>query len=220
MVQWRVLLVEDHPLMVEAVKLALGRSAEFEIVGITDSGSEVVALARRVQADLVLLDLGLPQVDGLDVLRSLRRSGSDTTVIIFSAHDDPDLVDTALREGAAGFISKRINAHDLAAALRQILDPTLFRPLAVAPTDGSASNHAKFSGRELEVLRALSDGLSNKEISERLSMTEQTVKARLASLYRKLGVSSRTEAVAAAYGRGLQNLSPPAEPVARRPAGS
>jgi DNA-binding NarL/FixJ family response regulator len=219
MVQRRVLLVEDHPLMVEAVKLALGRSADFEIVGIADSGSEAVALAARLQADLVLLDLGLPEVDGFEVLRSLRRSGSDTTVITFSAHDDPDLVDTALREGAAGFISKRINAADLPAALRQILDPTFFRPLVVTPTDGSGSDHAKLSGRELDVLRALLDGLSNREIGQRLSLTEQTVKARLTGLYRKLGVSSRTEAMAAAYGRGLQSSSP-AEPAARRLAGS
>jgi two-component system, NarL family, nitrate/nitrite response regulator NarL len=213
-----VLLAEDHPLMVEAVKLALGRSADFEIIGITQSGSEVVALATRLQPDLVLLDLALPQVDGLEVLRSLRRSGSDTAVIIFSAHDDADLVDNALREGAAGFISKRINADDLPAALRQILDPTLFRPLAVT-TDGSATDHPRLSSRELEVLHALLDGLSNKAISERLSVTEQTVKALLTSLYRKLGVSSRTEAVAAAYGRGLQNSSP-AEPAAGRLAGS
>jgi DNA-binding NarL/FixJ family response regulator len=219
MAQRSVLLVEDHPLMVEAVKLALGRSADFEILGITDSGREAVALATRLQPDLVLLDLALPQVDGLEVLRSLRRSGSDTAVIIFSAHDDAQLVDNALREGAAGFISKRINADDLPAALRQILDPTLFRPLAATSTDGSASDHAKLSGRELEVLWALSDGLSNKEIGERLSVTEQTVKARLTSLYRKLGVSSRTEAIAAAHARGLRNSSP-AKPAARRLAGS
>jgi DNA-binding NarL/FixJ family response regulator len=220
MAQRTVLLVEDHPLMIEAVKLALGRSAEFEILGITESGSEAVALATRLQPDLVLLDLALPQVDGLEVLRALRRSGSDAAVIIFSAHDDADLINTALREGAQGFISKRINADDLPAALRQILDPTLFRPLAVTPTDhGSNSDHAKLSSRELEVLHALLDGLSNKEIGARLCVTEQTVKARLTSLYRKLGVSSRTEAVAAAYGRGLQNSSP-AEPAARRLAGS
>src|SRR2546423_11572096 len=102
--QMRVLLAEDHPLMVEAVKLALGDSAEFQVVGITDSGSEVPALAECLEPDLVLLDLSLPDVDGLEVLRALRKSHSDTAVVILSAHDNADLVDNLLREGAAGFI--------------------------------------------------------------------------------------------------------------------
>ena len=204
----RILVAEDHPLMVEAVKEALALSSEFEVVATTQSGSEVVPLVQRLEPDLVLLDLSLMEDDGLDVLRAIRASGSDTQVVIFSAHDGANVIDTALKEGAAGFISKRIEPYDLAAALRQVLDPTLFMS---ATTDGDLSE------RELEVLRALLDGLSNKEIGQRLWLTEQTVKARLTSLYAKLGVSSRTEAVAVAYGRGFK-ASGPAKHVPRQAA--
>jgi DNA-binding NarL/FixJ family response regulator len=214
----RVLVAEDHPLMVEAVRLELGKSAEFEVVGVTESGSDVVALAKRVQPDLVLLDLSLPGVDGLEVLRTLRRDGSDAAVVVLSAYDDAGSVDNALRGGAAGFISKRIDPQDLPAALRQVLDSTLFRPLEV-PSEGPATADGGLTARELEVLRALLDGLSNKAIGERLWLSEQAVKARLTSLYRKLGASSRTEAVALAYGRGFKG-STPAESGSRRLADS
>jgi two-component system nitrate/nitrite response regulator NarL len=216
--QVRVLVAEDHPLMVEAVKLALAESAEFEVVGTTDSGNDVVVLTKRLRPDLVLLDLSLADGDGLEVLRAVRRSNSDVAVVILSGHDDANLVTNALREGASGFISKRIDPYDLPAALRQVLDPTLFRPAAASDGSGPAAA-GELTARDEEVLRALLDGLSNKQIGERLWLTEQTVKARLTSLYRKLGVSSRTEAVAVAYGRGFKGSSP-AEQKLRRLTGS
>ena len=214
----RVLLAEDHPLMIEAVKLALGGSAEFEVVAVTSSGSDVVALAERVRPDLVLLDLSLPGADGLDVLHALRGAVSDAVVVVLSGHDDAGSVDSALRGGATGFISKRIDPQDLSSALRQVLDSTVFRPLEV-PADGTATADPALTPRELDVLRALLDGLSNKEIGERLWLSEQAVKARLTTLYRKLGASSRTEAVAMAYGRGF-NGSSQAKSGSRRLAGS
>lgn len=206
----RVLLADDHPLIVEAVRLALGDSEDFEVVATTGAGRDVVALAGRAKPDLILLDLALEDLDGVEVLRALRRGHSEAVVVVLSAHDGHDIVDNALKEGAAAFISKRIDPYDLPAALRQVLDPTLFRP-ATAETD--------LSSRDLEVLRALLDGLSNREISARLCLTEQGVKARLTSLYRKLGVSSRTEAVAVAYARG-HKPSAPAETMPRRLTGS
>jgi DNA-binding NarL/FixJ family response regulator len=204
----RILVAEDHPLMVEAIKEALGQSTDFEVVAATHSGSDVMPLVLRHLPDLVLLDLSLLQEDGLDVLRAIRASGVDTQVVVFSAHDGRSSIDAALKEGAAGFISKRIEPFDLAAALRQVLDPTLFM---------SQTNDGDLNDRELEVLRALLDGLSNKEISKRLWLTEQAVKARLTSLYAKLGVSSRTEAVAVAYAQGFK-ASGPAKQVPRRAA--
>jgi len=208
--QLRVLLVEDHPLIVEAVKLALGDSGEFEVVATTGSGREVAPLAERHQPDLVLLDLGLPDLDGVEVLRALKRAASDPAIVVLSAHDGHEIIDNALQEGAAAFISKRIDPYDLPAALRQVLDPTLFR---------GATGDGELTSRDHEVLRALLDGLSNKQISERLWLTEQGVKARLTTLYRKLGVSSRTEAVAAAYSRGYKP-SLPAEHGPRRLTGT
>ena len=211
-----VLVADDHPLMLEAIRLALAESPEFEVAGETASGADVVVLAQRLQPDLILLDLSLPEVDGLEVLRALRRSASTARVVVLSAHEEPATVDAAFREGASAFISKRIDPGELSAALRQALDPTLFQPLRMNPlADGAAGKDGDLNERELDALHALADGLSNKEIAQKLWLTEQTVKFHLSSVYRKLGVSSRTEAVAAAYERGIHHtprLAPPADP--------
>ena len=123
-----------------------------------------------------------------------------------------ELIDAALRAGASAFITKRIDPRDLPAALRQALEPTLFQPLQqTVLVDGNAAP-VELTERELDVLNALADGLSNKAIGKRLWLSEQTVKFHLTSIYRKLGVSSRTEAIAMAYGRHLATSRPAGEP--------
>jgi DNA-binding NarL/FixJ family response regulator len=199
--QLTVLVGDDHPLMIEAIKLVLTESTEFEIAGVASSGAEVIALAERIEPDLVLLDLELPDADGVEVLRVLKRLDNSPQVVIFSAHEGSELVDEAFRAGASAFINKRIDPWDVPAALRQTVDPTLFQPLRLNPANGHAPPEAKLTKRELEILDALADGLTNKEIAKRLWLTEQTVKFHLSSVYRKLGVSSRTEALAATYAR-------------------
>jgi two-component system response regulator DegU len=207
-----VLVAEDHPLMVEAIKIVLAESEDFEVVGIAESGMEVAGLVEQVQPDLVLLDLSLPDLHGLDIVRSLSASKSPAQVVIFSAHEEPELIDAALRGGASAFITKRIDPRDLPAALRQALEPTLFQPLQqTVLVDGNAAP-VELTERELDVLNALADGLSNKAIGKRLWLSEQTVKFHLTSIYRKLGVSSRTEAIAMAYGRHLVTSKTAGEP--------
>jgi len=201
--QLTVLIGEDHPLMVEAIKLVLSESPEFEIVGVASLGAEVIAIAEETEPDLVLLDLELPDADGVEVLRALQRLANAPQVVIFSAHERSELVDDAFRAGASAFITKRIDPWDLPAALRQTVEPTLFQPLRLNPVAGSTVADAELTKRELEVLNALADGLTNRQIGKRLWLTEQTVKFHLSSVFRKLGVSSRTEALAAAYGRRI-----------------
>jgi DNA-binding NarL/FixJ family response regulator len=202
--QITVLVGEDHPLMVDAIKLVLAESTEFEIAGVATSGSEVITLAERVEPDLVLLDLDLPDGDGVHVLRGLQGLAKAPQVVILSGHEESDVVDAAFRAGASAFISKRIDPWDLPAALRQTLDPTLFQPLQLNPVDGNQPTDAKLTEREQEILDALADGLTNKQIAKRLWLTQQTVKFHLSSIYRKLGVSSRTEAVAVTHGRRVR----------------
>jgi two-component system response regulator DegU len=198
-----VLVAEDHPLMIEAIKIVLAESEDFEVVGVAESGVEVAGLVEQVQPDLVLLDLSLPDLHGLDIVRSLSASKSPAQVVIFSAHEEPELIDVALRSGASAFITKRIDPRDLPAALRQALEPTLFRPMQQPGLVNGNAAPVELTERELEVLNALTDGLSNKAIGKRLWLSEQTVKFHLTSIYRKLGVSSRTEAIATAYGQRL-----------------
>ncbi len=207
-----VLVAEDHPLMIEAIKMVLAESEDFEVVGVAGSGMEVAGLVEQVQPDLVLLDLDLPELHGLDVVRSLSASKSPAQVVIFSAHEDPKLIDAALRGGASAFITKRIDPRDLPAALRQALEPTLFRPMQQPVLVNADAGRVELTERELDVLNALTDGLSNKAIGKRLWLSEQTVKLHLTSIYRKLGVSSRTEAIAIAYGRHLATSKTAGEP--------
>ena len=207
-----VLVAEDHPLMSEAIKTVLAESADFEVVAVAESGAQVEGLVERFMPDLVLLDLELPELHGLDVVRSLSASDSPAQVVIFSAHEEPELIEAALRAGASAFITKRIDPRDLPAALRQALEPTLFQPVhSPALVDGKAAP-VELTEREMDVLNALTDGLSNKAIGKRLWLSEQTVKFHLTSIYRKLGVSSRTEAIAMAYGRNLVTSKTVGEP--------
>ena len=142
------------------------------------------------------MDLDLPELHGLDVVRSLSASKSPAQVVIFSAHEEPELINAALRGGASAFVTKRIDPRDLPAALRQALEPTLFRPMHQPVLVNADAGRVELTERELDVLNALTDGLSNKAIGKRLWLSEQTVKLHLTSIYRKLGVSSRTEAIA------------------------
>ena len=197
-------MVDDHPLMVEAIRLALAGSEDFEIVGVAASGAEIVPLVRRTTPDVVLLDLRMPAVDGLAALRALRGAGVETKVIVFSAMEEPRLVELVLRFGACAFIMKRIDPFDLGAAIRQALDQTLFQPLNANPlAAGAPGGNGELNERELAILRGVGEGLSNKKIAEREWLAEQTVKFHLGHIYKKLGVSSRTEAVAQACQSGL-----------------
>jgi DNA-binding NarL/FixJ family response regulator len=200
----QVLVIEDHPLMVEAIRVSLSSSDEFEIVGVAEDGGEALELAGRLRPAVVLLDLRLPGVDGLEILRRLKDSIPATKLVVLSACDESDIVELALRAGASAFITKRIDPHDLAAALRQALDQTLFQPFRPNPLlAAGAPPEPTLNKRELALLAGVVEGLSNKEIAKRMSYAEQTVKLDLTRVYKKLGVSSRTEAMAVAYRRGL-----------------
>jgi DNA-binding NarL/FixJ family response regulator len=206
--RFKVLVVEGHPMMVDAIRFALPRSGQFEVSGAIDSGSQACAVAERTQPDLILLDLQLPDVDSFDVLRALVRAGNRAKIVVFSADESPELVDRALRAGACAFITKRIEPSDLAAALRQALDQTLYQPRHVNQAPPDLAGDVELDEREFEILVALCDGLSNKEIAKRLWLGEQTVKFQLTRIYRKLGVSSRTEAVVAAWENGVLDTAP------------
>jgi DNA-binding NarL/FixJ family response regulator len=146
----------------------------------------------------------MPGVDGLTALRALRQADIETKVIALSGLEDPELVARVLRACATAFIMKRTHPADLGAAIRQALDQTVYTALPEKPElAGGNGSKAQLNERELEILHAVGEGLSNKQIAERAWLAEQTVKFHLTHIYRKLGVSSRTEAVAAAYRSGL-----------------
>ena len=200
----KVLVVDDHRLMLEAIRVQLEREDDISVVGCVDSGETVVALVGQTGPDVVLLDVRMPGMDGLTVLEQLQARYPGIAVVMLSGIEDPALVRAALERGAAAFVLKGIDPRDLAGAVRQVMRGTIFRALD-RPRVGtlSALEEAGLSPRELSILEALESGGSNREIAERLFVAEQTVKFHLTNIYRKLGVSSRTEAVHYAYANGL-----------------
>jgi DNA-binding NarL/FixJ family response regulator len=203
--------VDDHRLILAGIRRALERSPDIEVVGEADSGNQVLPLVARTSPDLVLLDLRLPDLDGLACLEALGEQFSDVKVVMLSAFADPEYVQAALSRGARGYIVKNVNPVDLASALRQALEGTVYHALGVPETDtrGRAQS-AGLTERERVVLEAAARGLSNRAIARELWVTEQTVKFHLTNIFRKLGARNRTDAARRAYARGLLD-----EPLAR-----
>jgi DNA-binding NarL/FixJ family response regulator len=200
----KVLAVDDHRLMLDAIRTVLAREEDISVVAETDAGDKVVPLVGQTGPDVVLLDVRMPGMDGLAVLEQLRERYPSVAVVMLSGIDDPTLVRAALERGAAAFVLKHVDPRDLAAAVRQVVGGAIFRPLDLLPKSTRAtSDEAGLSKRELSILEALQSGSSNAAIAKELFLAEQTVKFHLTNIYRKLGVSSRTEAVRRAYERGI-----------------
>jgi DNA-binding NarL/FixJ family response regulator len=198
----RVVLADDHRLILEAVQHALDKDDGFQVVATTHSGAEVADLVARHRPDLVVMDLRMPGVDGLQALDQIRARDPATKVVMLSASERPEEIQSALDRGAAGYILKSVNPADLPAALRQVHEGTVFHPGLGGASD-SAAESAGLTDREVTIVRALARGLSNKEISQELWITEETVKFHLRNVYRKLDVANRTGAARWAHEHGL-----------------
>lgn len=202
----RVLLTDDHPLMVKGIREALSGEPDIEIVGEASSGAQVLPLVARTSPDLLLLELRLPELDGLEVLELMQQAHPDVRVAILSVDNDPAKIAAAFERGACAYILKRIDWADLGAALRQAVSGTficLGTPAVEAAKAEVNGNRAGLSAREVEILQGVARGLSNRAIARELWLSDQTVKFHLHNVYRKLGVSNRTEAARYAFENGL-----------------
>jgi len=199
----KLLVADDHKLMISAVRAALADAADIEIVAEAHSGSEVLPLVGRAAPDVVLLDLRMPGMDGLRCLELLHERHPSVKSIVVSGNDDPAAVEASLARGAVAFIHKTIDPGDLAAVIRQAIAGNVFFAVSNrAPVEATRSD-LDLTPRETEILHALVDGHSNKQIAGQFWLSEQTIKYHLTNIYRKLRVSSRTEAVRQAYEYGL-----------------
>ena len=201
---FRVLVADDHRLMLAAVRRALADAEDFEIVSEVSVGSRVVPAVRETSPDLVLLDMRMPELDGVTCLKRLRKHDPTIVVVILSSYSDEAHIEAAREAGALGYIVKTIEPVDLPSVLRNALSGCPFAVYGEQVQESVYSNGSiGLSERETVVLEALARGLSNREIGRELWISEQTVKFHLRNLYRKLGVSSRTEAARYAYRSGL-----------------
>jgi DNA-binding NarL/FixJ family response regulator len=198
----RVLIADTNALMAEGIREALREEDDIEVVGEARAAADVLPLARRTDPDVVLIGAQMPR--GLACLEELRAEGSELRVVILGETDEPERVWSAFRRGASGYFLKSVNPTDLPAALRLALERSVY--VAPAATSGDEPGHgtaAGLTGRELSILKAVADGLSNQAIARELWVTEQTVKFHLTNIYRKLGVSNRTQAARYAHQQGL-----------------
>jgi two-component system nitrate/nitrite response regulator NarL len=201
----RLLLADDHALVLQAVRFALEPEAEIEIVGEARSGSEVLPRVAETEPDVVLLDIRMPGLDGLQLLDRLGKQYPETKVVILSGVEEPELAAEALRRGAKAFLGKGIDPADVAPVLRRVVEGEVVTESfgAAAGESVRAAEEFGLTGREGEILERVATGRSNKQIAAEFWLSEQTIKYHLTNVYRKLGVSSRTEAARFAYDHGL-----------------
>ena len=200
----RVVIADDHQLMLAGIRRALEADGGFEIVGETRNGAEVGEIVERTKPELVLLDVRMPNVDGLACLEEIKRNHPETKVVMLSASQDKQLIETALRRGASAYLVKNIDPVDLPSTLRQALEGNIYRAVGTSSeTESSGARAAGLTEREISVLKAVARGLSNDEIAKEFWVARQTVKFHLTNIYRKLGVRNRAEAMRQAYSFGL-----------------
>jgi DNA-binding NarL/FixJ family response regulator len=208
-----ILLVDDHPIVREGLAAILSTQRDFAVVGEAASGPEAVERALELAPDVILLDLELPGLDGVGVLRALRERASSARVIVFTVFDTDERIVAAVQAGARGYMLKGapreeiFNAIRIVAAGGSLLEPIvatkLMRQLA-SPHESDMP-----TARETEVLRLLAHGRLNKEIADELGISERTVKFHVSSILSKLGAGNRTEAVRIAVQRGLVEIGGP-----------
>ncbi len=200
----KLLIVDDHSLMLAAIRLAFQDEPDIEIVGEARSGSQVLPLMNQTRADVVLLDIRMPGMDGLRCLELLRQRYPDAKVVVLSGADDSQVIQAAFQRGAAAYVLKQVDPRDLASAVRQAVKGHVLHAMGAMPQrPADAGRDRGLTERELSILELLGAGLSNKQIAKQLWLAEQTVKFHLTNIYRKLEVSSRTEAIRFAYQNGL-----------------
>jgi DNA-binding NarL/FixJ family response regulator len=202
----KVLIADDHPLMLHGIRRALEASEDIDIVGEARSGEEVLALVERRKPDLVLLDLHMPGVHGVDCIAELKRGWPDVKTVVISASDDRASIDAALLAGASAYILKSVSPMDIPSVLRQASVGAVYHvPSTPRPSDGERPTACgpELTPRETTILMAVAGGLTTKAISQDLWLSEHTVKFHLTNIYRKLGVSNRSAAVRYAFENDL-----------------
>jgi DNA-binding NarL/FixJ family response regulator len=202
----RVVLADDHALVREGTAELLERSAGIRVVGQAADGREALRLVQALRPDVLLLDLAMPGLDGLEVTRRVRATAPSTAVVALTAHDEQAYVLAMLEAGATGYLSKTSRGHEVVQAVRAAAaGETVFSPgvgSGIARRALGERGAPALTPRELDVLRAAARGLGNKQIAAELGMSARTVQTHLTSIFGKLGVSSRTEAVLLALRRG------------------
>lgn len=203
----RIVVVDDHPIVRQGLAAALNDEPDFDVVGVAGVAEDALELAQRAQPDVVLLDLELPGMGGIEAIPPLLAARPAARVLVFTAYGAEEQVLGALRAGAAGYLLKGAAADEIARAVRTVAGGETVLAPRVASTVvqglGGRKGLGQLTPREREVLRMIAEGLPSKQIARDLAISERTVKFHASSLLRKLGAENRAQAVALAAERGL-----------------
>lgn len=203
----RILLADDHPVVRDGLAAMLATQPDFAVVGEAGTGAEAVEQAARLRPDVVLMDLEMPALDGIEAIRRLRVADSSIQVVVLTAFDTDERILGALQAGAQGYLLKGAPRAEIFAAIRTVSAGGALIPPVVASKllqQVRAAEHPDaLTAREVEVVRLVAAGLANREIAGHLSISERTVKFHVSAILAKLGAGNRTQAVRIARERGL-----------------
>ena len=217
----RILIADDHPLLREAIRNAFEQHDDIEVVAEANDGEEAVTLCAELKPDIVVMDIVMPKLSGIEATKQIRKVSPTTAVLILTAYDDDRYVIGLLEAGAAGYLLKSARGQDLVGAVRtvrageSVLHPTIIAKILKhrmqSQTPSSERRTAEpLSERETEILKLAAKGMSNKDIAAELFLSVRTVKAHLSNVFNKIGVASRTEAIVKGVREGwltLEDLS-------------
>lgn len=201
-----VLIADDHPIVRDGLNAIINDQEDMEVVAEAANGNEAIRLAQLHRPDVMLIDLRMPQMNGLEALYAIRAEWEQANIIILSTYDGDEDIYRALQAGAQAYILKGSSRSELLSTIRAVHSGRKRIPLEVAAKLAERISTSELTDRELEVLESIVAGMSNKEIGNHLSITEGTVKAHVNSILGKMGVTDRTNAVTEALRRGIVHL--------------
>lgn len=216
MAKLRILLVDDHEVVREGMKRLLAAQPTTELVGEAQDGEEAVACVKKLRPDLVMMDVSMPRLNGIEATRALKSASPDTKVLALTVHEDDGYVREFLEAGAAGYLLKRATTEEVLRAIQVIadggiyIDPRVTRALAdpLASSNGGNTPGTELSERETEVMRLIALGYANKEIAAQLELSVKTIETYKARSMEKLGLKSRVDIVRLATARGWFHRGP------------
>lgn len=212
----RVLIADDHALMRQGLKQILELEEDIEVVGLAVNGEDTILQAQQLKPDVILLDINMPNMNGIQALRRLKDMGTDSKIVMLTIHEDKEYLFETINIGASGYVLKDAESSSLVKAIKNVhngesyihpsLTSSLVREFNKSGKVEENSKREKLTRREYEVLTLIAEGRNNKEIAEHLFISEKTVKNHVSSIFKKIDVNDRTQAAIYAYKHNIKKI--------------